>query len=57
MLHKIRHRFNGSVLFELDCDSMRACVEAGLKTKADLRRADLRGANLSDADLRDADPC
>ena len=56
-LFEIKHRWNGSVLFSLECGSMKLCVEAAVRAGADLRytnlsSADLRYANLSYADLR-----
>ncbi len=54
-LHTIKHRFSGSALFELECGSLKLCVEAGVKAGADLSGANLRGTDLSDANLRGAD--
>jgi hypothetical protein len=59
MKFEIKHRFTGSVLFSLECDSWKVCVEAAVKSGANLRGANLsdanlRGANLSGANLRDA---
>ena len=51
----IKHRFTGAVLFSLECDSLKICLETAVKQKADLRGAYLRGAYLRDADLRGAD--
>ena len=60
MLFEIKHRFSGSVLFSLETESLKLCVEAAVKDGAnlygaDLRGADLRGADLYGADLRGAD--
>lgn len=70
MLYEIKHRFTGTVLFSLETESLKLCVQAAVKAKAylrgaylggaylrgaDLRGADLRGAYLGDADLRGAD--
>jgi len=65
MKFEIKHRFSGAVLFSLETESMRLCVEAAVESSADLRganlcdadlrRIDLRGADLSGANLRDAD--
>ena len=57
---EIKSRFTGSVLFGLEADSLRLCVEAAVKARAYLggaylRAADLRGAYLRGADLRGAD--
>jgi uncharacterized protein YjbI with pentapeptide repeats len=52
MNYEIKHRFTGAVLFSLECDSLKLCVQAAVKAKADLRDSDLRGSNLRDSDLR-----
>ena len=52
---EIKSRFTGSVLFGLDADSLRLCVEAAVKARANLSGADLRGADLGGAYLRGAD--
>ena len=54
MLYTIEHRVSGAVLFSLGCGSFKLCVEAAVKSGADLRGAYLRGADLRDADLRGA---
>ncbi len=54
-LFEIKHRFNGSVSFSLECGSLKLCVEAAVKASADLTSADLRSADLTSADLRSAD--
>ena len=59
-LFDIKHRFSGEVLFKLETESLKLCVEAAVKGRtdlcdADLRDADLRGADLRGADLRGAD--
>jgi len=51
---------SGSVLFSLETASLRLCVEAAIRSGANLRSADLsyadlRYANLRSADLRSAD--
>jgi len=56
---EIKSRFDGSVLFALETESLKLCVEAAVKSKAnlsgaDLRDADLSGAYLSGANLRSA---
>ena len=53
-LFQIRSRFDGRVLFELECGSLRICLEAGVAARADLADADLADANLAGADLADA---
>ncbi len=65
MLYRIKSRFTGSVLFELDCGSLKLCLEAAVEDganldgaylhDADLHGAYLRGANLDGADLDGAD--
>ena len=55
MKFEINHRLNGSVLFSLECDSLKLCVIAAVQEKAYLRGADLSGADLSEADLSEAD--
>ncbi len=59
MKFEIKHRITGAILFELDCGSMRLCIEAAVKSSANLssanlRYADLRYANLSSANLSSA---
>jgi hypothetical protein len=54
MLYTIEHRVSGAVLFSLGCGSFKLCVEAAVKSGADLRGADLGGADLRGADLRGA---
>lgn len=49
MKFEIKHRFSGSVLFSLECGSLKLCVEAAVKGGADLRGANLRGADLGGA--------
>ena len=55
MIFEIKHRWNGSVLFSLECESLKLCVEAAISSGADLRDANLRDANLLGANLRMAD--
>lgn len=52
-------RYDGSVLFSLECGSLRICIEAAVKAGANLVGANLGdaclvGANLGDTDLIDA---
>ena len=56
---EIKHRFTGNVLFSLECGSLKLCVEAAVKSGADLSwaylsEADLSGTNLTRADLSGA---
>ena len=48
---QIQHRFNASVLFEIETNNMRLAIEAAVKSGADLGGADLGGADLGGADL------
>ena len=54
MLFEIKHRFTGSILFSLETDSLKLCVQAAVKGGADLGGADLGGADLGGAYLRGA---
>ena len=47
---EIKSRFSAVVLFSFETDSVKICLEAAVKAKADLS-----GAYLSDANLRGAD--
>ena len=56
---EINHRFTGAVLFSMETESIKLCVEAAVRSSAylggaDLSGADLSGADLSGANLRDA---
>jgi hypothetical protein len=51
MKFEIKHRFGGSVLFSLETDSIKLCVEAGVKSGANLGGANLDGVNLRGANL------
>src|SRR3972149_1638376 len=46
MLFEIKHRYSGAALFSLETDSWKLCVEAAMKSGADLRYANLRYATL-----------
>ena len=50
----IKSWYNGCILFSLETSSMKLCLEAAVKSGADLRGADLSGAVLSGADLSGA---
>jgi uncharacterized protein YjbI with pentapeptide repeats len=64
MKFEVKHRWNRSVLFSVECGSLREAVVEAVKQNADLsgaylsgadlRYADLRGANLRGANLSDA---
>ena len=55
MLFEIKRKFSGEVLFKLECGSLKLCVEAAIKSGANLSGANLGGAYLSGADLSGAD--
>ena len=55
MLYEIKHRFTGTVLFSLETESLKLCVQAAVKAEAYLLGADLLGADLGGADLGGAD--
>ncbi len=55
MLFEIESHFDGSVLFKLECASFKLCVEAAVKSGANLSGANLSGANLYNANLYSAD--
>ena len=54
MTFQIKGRFTGRVLFEGEFGSLRLCVEAAVKSRADLSGANLYGADLSGAYLSGA---
>jgi len=55
MKFEIKHKLTGMVLFSLETDSMKLCVEAAIKNRIDLRGSDLSGSNLSCSNLRGSD--
>ena len=55
MKFEIKHRFSGAVLFSLETDSLRLCVEAAVKSGSDLSGSDLRVSDLSDTNLSYSD--
>ena len=55
MNFQITSRWNGSILFTLDTETLTLAVEAAVKNGANLTGADLRGADLTGANLRGAD--
>ena len=55
MKFEIKHRFSGAVLFALETESLKLCVEAAVKSRANLGGSDLRGSDLSGSDLRGSD--
>ena len=54
MKFEIKSRWDAKVLFSLECGSLKFCLEAAVKTGADLTGTDLRGADLRGADLTGA---
>jgi hypothetical protein len=54
MKFKIKSRITGNIIFELDTSSIRLCLEAAVKSGANLSGANLSDANLSRANLSDA---
>ncbi len=54
MKFEIKNRFDGSVIFSAECESLKVCIELAVKTGADLSRANLIRANLSGANLSGA---
>ena len=51
MNFEIKNRFSGNIIFSLECESLKFCTEAAIKSGADLHEADLSRANLRGADL------
>jgi len=51
----IRNRYNNEVIFEADVKTMKECLAAAIKAKANLHPADLSSANLRYANLSFAD--
>jgi Family of unknown function (DUF5758)/Pentapeptide repeats (8 copies) len=51
MLFEIKHRWSSEVIFKLECESFKICIEAAIKSRANLSGAGLYGANLSCANL------
>ena len=48
---EIKHRYSGAVLYSLETESIKLCLEAAAKFKANLWGANLRGADLGGANL------
>ena len=53
-IHQIKNRWNNEVIFEGDFESLKQCVEAAVKARANLGGANLGDANLGGANLGDA---
>jgi uncharacterized protein YjbI with pentapeptide repeats len=54
MKFEIKHRFTGNVLFALECDNLKICLETAVKSYSNLSYSDLSGSNLRDSNLRDS---
>jgi hypothetical protein len=54
MKFEIKSRFNGKILFSLETESIKLCLEAAINSGANLSDANLSDANLSDANLSGA---
>jgi len=54
MLFEIKSKYNGEVIFKLETESFKLCVEAAVKSEANLSGANLSGADLSRANLSEA---
>jgi Pentapeptide repeats (8 copies) len=52
---QIKNRFDLSVIFECEADTMKLAIDLAITKKIDLSGADLYGANLSRANLSGAD--
>lgn len=55
MNFEIKNRFSGNIIFRLECESLKFCIEAAIKSGADLSEADLYKANLQGVHLRRTD--
>lgn len=51
MKFEIKHRFSGQVLFALETDSLKLCLEAAIKANSNLSYSDLRCSNLRCSNL------
>src|SRR6185295_11665031 len=51
MKFEIKSRWDASVLFALEAETFSLCVQAAIKSRADLSGANLYGANLYGANL------
>jgi hypothetical protein len=52
MKFEIKHRISGAIIFSLETETFKLCVEAAVQQKLDLRYSDLSGSNLRGSDLR-----
>ena len=51
MIFEIKHRLSGNILFSLETESLKLCVEAAVKSETNLDGAYLGGENLGGANL------
>ena len=54
MNFQITHKTTGAVLFELECENLKLCVQEAVKSGVNLNGTKLIDAKLSDAKLSDA---
>src|SRR3990167_5851471 len=55
MKFEIKNQYSGFVIFSLETDSLKLCVEVAIKSGSDLSGAYLSWADLSGSDLSGAD--
>ena len=55
MKFEIKHRYNGSILFSIETDSIKLAVEAAFKSSVGLSYSDLSYSDLRHSDLRHSD--
>jgi uncharacterized protein YjbI with pentapeptide repeats len=55
MRFEIKNRWNGSMIFECDADSLKLAVELAISKRISLRDSDLSGSDLSGSNLRGSD--
>ena len=51
MIFEIKSYIRGGILFSLETESLKLCIEAAVKSRADLSGAALSGSDLSGSDL------
>ena len=54
MKFEIKNRWNSEIIFSLETESLKVCLETAIKSETNLYEADLRGANLRETNLRGA---
>ena len=54
MKFEIRHRYSGEVLFALETESLKWCLEAAVKSSSNLSYSDLRGSDLRGSNIEAA---